>query len=130
YYDRINFNFAFDEIAKPFDFSRNAFFSTTGRPAGVAEGTPTDPILWLPSYGTAAGLDPILAGIPAKGEAFLLKNDFEPPRTDQVNLGVRQRLGDWQTEFTLAYGKTENEFTWQYLNRCRVPSFGNDGGGF
>lgn len=130
YYDRINFNFAFDEIAKPFDFSRNAFFSTTGRPAGVANGSATDPILWLASYGTAAGLDPILASIPAKGEAFLLKNDFEPPRTDQFNLGVRQRIGDWQTEFTLAYGKTENEFTWQYLNRCREPSFGNDGGGF
>lgn len=130
YYDRINFNFGFDEIAKPFDYSRNAFFSTTGRPAGTAAGTPTDPILWLASYGTAAGLDPILASIPAKGEAFLLKNDFAPPKTDQFNLGVRQRFGQWQTEFTLAYGKSENEFTWQYLTRCREPTSGNDGGGF
>lgn len=130
YYDRVQFNFAFDELAKPFDFTQNVFFSTTGRPAGVADGSATDPILWNPSYETTAGLDPILNNIPAKGEAFLLKNDFEPPRTDQVNLGVRQRVGDWQTEFTLAYGKTENEFTWQYLNRCREPSYGNDGGGF
>lgn len=123
YYDRINFNFSFDELVKPFDIRQNAFFSTTrGRPAGVAAGTPEDPILWQESYRTAAGLDPVFATIPAKGEAFLLKNDFEPPRTDQFNLGIRQRVGDWQTEFTLAYGKTENEFTWQYLNRCREPN--------
>ncbi|WP_255568085.1 TonB-dependent receptor domain-containing protein [Brevundimonas sp. PAMC22021] len=130
YYDRVQFNFAFDELAKPFDFSQNVFFSTTGRPAGVADGTPTDPVRWNPVYATTDGLDALLAGFPAKGEAFLLKNDFEPPRTDQFNLGVRQRVGEWQTEFTLAYGKTENEFTWQYLNRCREPSYGNDDGGF
>jgi hypothetical protein len=130
YYDRVMFNFSFDEIAKPFDFSQDLFFSTTGGAPGVADGSSANPILWDPSYMTAAGLDPVIANVPARGEAFLLKNDFEPPRTDQVNLGVRQRFGDWQSEFTLAYGKTENEFTWHYLNRCREPNFGNDGGGF
>ncbi|NBB63857.1 TonB-dependent receptor [Pseudomonas sp. ODNR1LW] len=128
YYDRVNFNFAFDEIAKPFDTSKTAFFTTT--PGAVQDGTSANPFLWDPSYMTAAGLDPLLASLPGKGEAFLLKNDYEPPRTDQFNLGVRQRVGDWQTEFTLAYGKTENEFTWQYLNRCREPNYGNDGDGF
>ena len=130
YYDRVNFNFSFDELSKPTEIRQNAFFSTTGRPLGVASGTETDPILWQESYRTAAGLDPVFATIPGKGEAFLLKNDFEPPRTDQVNFGVRQRVGDWQTEFTLAYGKTENEFTWAYLNRCREPTRPTDGGGF
>lgn len=128
YYDRVNFNFAFDEIAKPFDNSKNAFFTTT--PGAVQDGSSANPFLWNPAYLTAEGLDPLLASIPAKGEAFLLKNDYEPPRTDQFNLGVRQRVGDWQTEFTLAYGKTENEFTWQYLNRCREPNYGNDGDGY
>ncbi len=128
YYDRVNFNFAFDEIAKPFDNSKNAFFTTT--PGAVQDGSSANPFLWNASYMTTSGLDALLATIPAKGEAFLLKNDYEPPRTDQFNLGVRQRVGDWQTEFTLAYGKTENEFTWQYLNRCREPNYGNDGDGF
>lgn len=139
YYDRINFNFSYDEIVKPFDIRQNAFFSATGRPVGQDRdpgpgvdlpGDAGDPILWLASYGTAAGLDPVFATIAGKGEVFLLANDFEPPRTDQVNLGVRQRFGDWQSEFTLAYGKTENEFTWQYLTRCREPNRPNDGGGF
>lgn len=139
YYDRINFNFSYDEIVKPFDIRQNAFFSTTGRPVGEDRdpgpgvdlpGDAGDPILWQPGYGTAGGLDPVFATIPGKGEVFLLSNDFEPPRTDQVNLGIRQRFGDWQSEFTLAYGKTENEFTWQYLTRCREPNRPNDGGGF
>ena len=130
YYDRVQFNFSFDEIVKPFDFRQNVFFSTTGGAPGVATGNAGDPILWQESYRTVAGLDALLDTIPARGEAFLLANDFEPPRTDQFNIGVRQRLGDWQTELTLAYGKTENEFTWQYLTRCREPNRPNDGGGF
>ncbi len=139
YYDRINFNFSYDEIVKPLDIRQNAFFSTTGRPAGQDRdpgpgvdlpGEAGDPILWQASYGTAGGLDPVFATIPGKGEAFLLANDWEPPVTDQVNFGVRQRFGDWQSEFTLAYGKTKNEFTWQYLNRCREPTYGNDGDGY
>lgn len=130
YYDRVMFNFSFDEIAKPFDFSQNVFFSTTGGAPGVADGSSGDPFLWDPSYMTTAGLDALLANIPARGEAFLLQNDFEPPRTDQFNLGVRQRFGDWQTELTLAYGKTENEFTWLYLNRCNEPTRPAQGNGF
>lgn len=130
YYDRVMFNFSFDEIAKPFDFSQNVFFSTTGGAPGVADGSSGDPFLWDPSYMTTGGLDALLANIPARGEAFLLQNDFEPPRTDQFNLGVRQRFGDWQTELTVAYGKTENEFTWLYLNRCNEPTRPAQGNGF
>lgn len=130
YYDRVQFNFSFDELVKPFDFRQNVFFSTTGRAPGVATGNPGDPILFNPIYLTTAGLDGLLNNIPAKGEVFLLRNEFEPPRTDQFNLGIRQRIGDWQTEVTLAYGKTENEFTWLYVNRCAEPTSPTDNGGF
>lgn len=139
YYDRVQFNFSFDEIVKPFDFRQEVFFSTTGRPLGQdrdpgpgvdTPGDAGDPILWQESYRTVAGLDSVLDTFPGRGEVFLLDNDFEPPRTDQFNLGVRQRFGDWQTELTVAYGKTDNEFTWQYLTRCREPNRPNDGDGF
>ncbi|HAJ01971.1 MAG TPA: TonB-dependent receptor, partial [Brevundimonas sp.] len=46
YYDRINFNFSYDEIVKPNDIRQNVFFSTTGGPLGVASGSAGDPILW------------------------------------------------------------------------------------
>jgi hypothetical protein len=111
YYDRIGFNFAFDERFKPTQFNKEIFFSVGG---GVVDGRQT--VAWNPIYLTAAGLDPLLAATPGAGEVFLVKNDAEPPRTDQFNFGVRQKFGDFQTALTLAYGKTENLFAWYVAN--------------
>ncbi len=111
YYDRIGFNFAFDERFKPTQFNKEIFFSQAGGPRGGV-----NTIAWNPIYLTAAGLDPLLAATPGSGEVFLIKNDAEPPRTDQFNFGVRQKFGDFQTALTLAYGKTENLFAWYIAN--------------
>jgi len=111
YYDRVGFNFAFDERFKPFQFNKEIFFSVAG---GIRGGVNT--VAWNPIYLTSAGLDPLLAATPGSGEIFLLKNDMEPPRTDQFNFGVRQKFGDFQTALTFAYGKTENLFAWYIAN--------------
>ncbi|MDZ4363583.1 TonB-dependent receptor [Brevundimonas sp.] len=111
YYDRIGFNFAFDERFKPFQFNKEIFFSVAG---GMRGGVNT--VAWNPIYLTPAGLDPLLAAAPGSGELFLVKNDMEPPRTDQFNFGVRQKFGDFQTALTFAYGKTENLFAWYIAN--------------
>ena len=108
YYDRVGFNFAFDERFKPFQFNKTIYFSADGsRPGTVA---------WDPSYLTAAGLDPLLDAAPGSGEVFLINNDGEPPRTDQFNIGLRQRLGIFQTSVTLAWGHTEGESAWYIAN--------------
>lgn len=111
YYDRIGFNFAFDERFKPTQFNKEIFFSQAG---GMRGGVNT--VAWNPIYLTPAGLDPLLAAAPGAGEVFLIRNDAEPPRTDQFNFGVRQKFGDFQTALTLAYGKTENLFAWYIAN--------------
>ena len=111
YYDRIGFNFAFDERFKPTQFNKEIFFSVAG---GMHGGVNT--VAWDPIYLTPAGLDPLLAATPGAGEVFLVKNDAEPPRTDQYNLGIRQKFGDFQTALTFAYGKTENLFAWYIAN--------------
>ena len=111
YYDRVGFNFAFDERFKPFQFNREVFFSVAG---GMRGGVNT--VAWNPIYLTPAGLDPLLAATPGQGEIFLINNDMEPPRTDQFNFGVRQKFGDFQTALTFAYGKTENLFAWYIAN--------------
>ena len=111
YYDRVGFNFAFDERFKPQQFNKEIFFSVAG---GMRGGVNT--VAWNPIYLTPAGLDPLLAATPGSGEVFLLNNNMEPPRTDQFNFGVRQKLGDFQTALTLAYGKTENLFAWYIAN--------------
>ena len=111
YYDRIGFNFAFDERFKPLQFNREIFFSVAGGPRGGV-----NTVAWNPIYLTPAGLDPLLAAAPGAGEVFLVKNDAPIPYTDQFNLGIRQRFGDWQAELTLARGRTENEFAWYIAN--------------
>jgi hypothetical protein len=111
YYDRVGFNFAFDERFKPFQFNKEIFFSVAG---GMRGGVNT--VAWNPTYLTPAGLDPLLAATPGSGEIFLINNDMEPPRTDQFNFGVRQKFGDFQTALTFAYGKTSNLFAWYIAN--------------
>ncbi|MGA0544301.1 TonB-dependent receptor [Brevundimonas sp. VNH65] len=111
YYDRLGFNFAFDERFKPFQFTRQVFFSQTG---GMVSGVNT--VAWNPSYLTPAGLDPLLAATPGAGEVFLVKNDAEPPVTDQFNFGLRQRLGIFQASATLSYTKTKNLSAWYIAN--------------
>ncbi|GAA0638499.1 TonB-dependent receptor [Brevundimonas lenta] len=111
YYDRIGFNFAFDERFKPTQFIKDIFFSI---PGGFQNGNET--IAWDPIYLTPEGLDPLLAATPGAGEVFLVNNDPEPPLTDQFNLGVRQKFGDFQTAVTLAYGKSRNLYAWYIAN--------------
>jgi len=111
YYDRLGFNFAFDERFKPTQFNKQILFSQTG---GTVSGVNT--VAWNPSYLTAAGLDPLLAATPGAGEIFLVNNNAEPPRTDQFNFGVRQKFGIFQTALTLAYSKTVNLSAWYIAN--------------
>jgi outer membrane receptor for ferrienterochelin and colicin len=112
YFDRIGFNFAFDERYKPFQLSRTIYFS----PAGGAFGGQANTVAWNPVYATSEGLDTLLAGTQSRGEIFLVRNDAPPPRTDQFNIGVRQKFGDIQTALTFSYAKTKNEFQWSRLN--------------
>ncbi|MBX9706669.1 MAG: TonB-dependent receptor [Caulobacteraceae bacterium] len=112
YYDRIAFNFAFDERYKPFQLTRTIFFS----PNGGAFGGQANTVAWNPSYATPGGLDALLGGTQGRGEIFLVNNNAPPPRTDQFNIGIRQKFWDIQTALTFSYAKTENEFQWSRLN--------------
>jgi hypothetical protein len=112
YYDRIPYNFAFDERFKPTQFVREFFFSATGSP-----GT----IMWDPAYLTPAGLQPLIDANPGQGEVFLIKNGAEPPVTDQINIGLRQEIGDWNTSITLSHGDTRNGFGWYIGNLGTGP---------
>ncbi|RZJ44416.1 MAG: TonB-dependent receptor [Brevundimonas sp.] len=111
YYDRVGFNFSFDERFKPFQTNKTIYFSQAGGPRGGQ-----NTVAWNPIYLTPEGLDPLLASVAGSGELFLLNNDMEPPVTDQFNFGVRQKFGDFQSSVTFAYGKSKNLFAWYIAN--------------
>nr|WP_221212462.1 TonB-dependent receptor [Brevundimonas lenta] len=111
YYDRIGFNFAFDERFKLYQRSKTIYFSQAG---GNHGGQNT--VAWNPIYATAEGLDTLLAGTVGRGEVFLINENAPPPVTDQFNFGVRQKFGNWQTALTFSFAKTKNEFGWYRVN--------------
>jgi outer membrane receptor protein involved in Fe transport len=68
---------------------------------GCTPNTTGDPycIQWDPSYLTPAGLQTIAPG--AFGEMHLINNHIKAPYADQYSLGMRNRLGDWNTSLSL-----------------------------
>ena len=69
--------------------------------AGCQPGTTGNPfcIEWDDSYLTPAGLQSIAPG--AFGEMHLINNNIKAPYADQYSLGMRNRVGDWNTSLSV-----------------------------
>ena len=71
-------------------------------PRTSASPTCPNPITWNDSYQSRAGLEGLIASGAAAGpEVYLFQNSTKPPRSDQWNVGVHQRLGSYL--FGLSY---------------------------
>jgi hypothetical protein len=98
------------------------------------------PVPWQDSYLSRAGLEGLIASGAAGGpEIFLLQNSTKPPRTDQWNVGIHQRLGPYL--FGLSYNNVRgyNGLIWfpaatpdatpdrpgRFDHLIRAPGFGN-----
>lgn len=133
YYDRTLFrNAAEENLFRQFTL-RSFEFSPDGLPRN---GQPT--IQFQPQFLTAAGLNALIASNQApNGELRVLRNDQKPPYTDQFSVGVRQRLGDWNTSATLSEelgrddigyfpaNRTVARNSGGFLDFIPVPGFGN-----
>ncbi|TAM56141.1 MAG: TonB-dependent receptor [Acidobacteria bacterium] len=118
YYDRIPLNDIYDEQFRHrwgiYDFCFTNDPAKVGVPGAVG-GCNAAPILWDPSYQSAAGLRGLIAsGVQQGYELFLLNNNTHPPRSTQWNLGLRQQLGDWLASFTYANSRGYNGLVWSF----------------
>jgi hypothetical protein len=113
YYDRIPYNFAYEEESSLSEFRTAINFSLDGSIPGT--------VAWDDAYFTAEGLQPLLDANQGQREVFLVADEIEPPVTDQFNLGIRQRLGEWRAALTLAHANTENTFSWNIGNLGPPP---------
>jgi outer membrane receptor protein involved in Fe transport len=66
---------------------------------GVADASPTC-VAWNDNYLTPAGLQSIAPS--PFGEMHLLNNHLKAPYSDQFSVGMRNRLGDWNTSVAVA----------------------------
>jgi hypothetical protein len=133
FYDRTLFrNAAEESIFRQFQL-REFQFSRDGLPRN---GRPT--IVFQPQFLSRQGLEGLIAANVAPNfELRVVKNDQEPPFTDQFSVGVRQRLGDWATALTVVRQIGKNEIAYFPANRAvaaqpnganifiPVPGFGN-----
>jgi hypothetical protein len=86
YYDRLFLNSTLDERFR-LQFPVYRFeFSSDGRPGTIK---------WSDAYGTAAGLQTLIAQGAAHPEIYLLSNNTKPPYSTQYNVGFRQTIGSW-----------------------------------
>lgn len=84
---------------------------------------------WDPKY--LGGMGALASLVTAKGrnsEIDLLNNNLKVPYTDQFSLGMRNKVGDWNTSATLAYIHSKDGFAFTLGNRYPDGSFFKDGG--
>jgi hypothetical protein len=59
------------------------------------------------------------------GEIWMITNNMKQPYTDQFSLGVRQAVGQWNTEIGYINSRSHNQFNWFGGNRDPKGGWGN-----
>lgn len=99
------------------------FVETTGcTPA------PGSCVAWDPSY--LNGTDALAGLVDARvrnGEIDMLNNDLVTPYSDQFSLGMRNKVGEWNTSATLAYVHSKEGFVFTLGNRYPNGDFFQSG---
>jgi len=93
----------------------SATLQFNGVNGGCAPGQATC-LAWNPSYGTRAGLQPLIVANTGR-EIDLLSNNLKTPYSDQFSLGIRNAIGIWQTEATISHIAQRDGFVWLLGNR-------------
>lgn len=100
------------------------YFSSATQPC---MGSPCFP--WNPSFaGSVSGLQSLVTGSTAGYEVDMINNDLKVPYSDQASLGMRNRLGDWDTSATVARINSHDGFVFTLGNRYPNGAFWMNGG--
>jgi outer membrane receptor protein involved in Fe transport len=126
YYDRNNFYTA--SLEQLFNEGRsdvtvefcNIPNRTCAAVAAANGGTlPSNYLAWNDAYRNPDAIREAIGGAGLRGNIWALNNKTPPPYTDQFNIGVRKRFGDWQTSATIAHNRGHNQFI--YVRGNRMP---------
>ena len=123
YYDRNNFYTA--SLEQLFNEGRSdvrvTFCGAAGLPACSVPGgnVANAELQWDPIYRDPDAIREAIGAAGLRGNIWALNNKTPPPYTDQFNIGVRKRFGDWQTSATIAHNRGHNQFI--YVRGNRMP---------
>jgi outer membrane receptor protein involved in Fe transport len=98
-------------------------FNVPDHPCAIA---PPGCVAWDPKYlNGVSNLQALVAG--AAGEVDLLNNNLKVPYSDQFSLGIRNRVGQWNTSVALARIISKDGFIFTLGNRRPDGSFWGPG---
>jgi len=123
-YDRNLFDYMGLESVKGALTETDVFFNPTAgcNPSNTC-------VNWDPKY--LGGMGALASLVTAKGrnsEIDLLNNNLKVPYTDQFSIGMRNKVGDWNTSATVAYLHSKDGFVFTLGNRFPDGAFFKDGG--
>jgi outer membrane receptor protein involved in Fe transport len=81
-------------------------------------------VAWDPKYLNAANLQTLGAGV---GEVDMINNNLKTPYSDQFSIGMRNKVGDWNTSVTLARINSYNGIVGELGNRYADGTWYNNG---
>ncbi|WP_243042042.1 TonB-dependent receptor [Dyella sedimenti] len=85
-------------------------------------------LAWNPAYLNIATLQGLVAGTTAGKEVDLINNHLKAPYSDQLSLGMRNKIGDWNTSITFVSIKSHDGLVYTLGNRYPDGSFWQNGG--
>ena len=118
-YDRNVFDYLQVERTKGTFPSYEVFF--TGDPQHPCSGS--NCVAFNPSYLTTAGLLAFANSTGGGREINLMNNKLKVPYSDQLSVGIRSRIGAWNTEAALSYIESKDGFAFLLGNRMPGGSF-------
>ncbi|MDR6129028.1 outer membrane receptor protein involved in Fe transport [Sphingomonas sp. SORGH_AS802] len=79
-----------------------------------------------PAYLTPAGLATLQTS-PSSHEVDMLPNNIRTPHSDQYSLGMRNSIGDWNTQVTLSYVESFDGIVGRFANRYADGAYFQNG---
>jgi outer membrane receptor protein involved in Fe transport len=118
-YDRTLYDYLQLEQTKFALATADVRFNTADHPCAV---NGTDCVNWDPAFASdPATLVALFAGRP--GEIDLINNELRIPYSDQISLGMRNRIGDWNTSAAISRIESNDGFVFTLGNRHENGAF-------
>ena len=118
-YDRNLYDYLQLEQTKFALATTDVFINTTDHPCDTSTGNCFN---WDPAFASDPGALPALLNGMA-GEVNLMNNDLKIPYSDQFSLGMRNRVGDWNTSASISRIISKDGFVFTLGHRAPDGSF-------
>ncbi|HJP99524.1 MAG TPA: TonB-dependent receptor, partial [Rhodanobacteraceae bacterium] len=122
-YDRNLYEYLQLEQTK-FALSQETYYFSTATQPCMGQPCTT----WDPKYLDVANLQGLVQGTNAGKEVDMITNDLKVPYSDQFSIGMRNKLGDWNTSATVARVTSHDGFVFSLGNRYPNGAFWMNGG--